>query len=58
MKKITTCEIKNFSAVNREEFNIPLTDYDIICEVITANNDCNKDCQNCIIQKLYSINQE
>lgn len=58
MKKITVCDTENNNVTDQIDYNVPLTDYDIICEVIAANNDCNKDCQNCIIQKLYSTNQE
>lgn len=47
--KITVCEAENNNVTDQIDYNVPLADYVNTCESITSNNDCNKDCPNCII---------
>lgn len=55
--KIIVCETINNVVTDQIDLNIPLTDYDIICDQIKVVNECDENCKDCIIQKLYSINQ-
>lgn len=56
-KKITVCIVKNNIVTDQIDYNVPLANYDYVCDIFRADNKCDPDCEDCIIQKLYSITQ-
>jgi len=60
MKKITICEVATINneeqIVDQQDYNIPFMHYTelaLLCEY----SDCDKDCKNCIIEKLIRIKE-